>query len=84
MDEILERLDRAEKSISTIKNKVAYRDLRRMIAPIDSVIRQMSQEDVECRRLKKITPKYQELEQQANELLANLERLTTFAALINS
>jgi hypothetical protein len=82
MDDILERVDRVEKQIATIKNKVAYRDLRKMLLPIDHTITAMSMEEVECRQRKKITPKYRELEAKLNDLLSNLEQMVTFAALI--
>ena len=82
MDEILDRVNTVEKQIATIKNKVAYRDLRQMLKPIDHTITEMSKEDVECRRTKKVTPKYKELEQQAKDLLTNLEQMVTFAALL--
>jgi hypothetical protein len=83
MDEILQRLNRVESQIALVKNKVAYRDLRRMVEPIDAVITEMSKEDVECRQRKKVTLRYRELEAQANELLSNLEQMVTFAALIS-
>jgi uncharacterized lipoprotein YehR (DUF1307 family) len=82
MDEILERLNRVESQIATVKNKVAYRDLRRMVEPIDAVITKMSKEDVECRQRKKVTLRYRELEAQARDLLSNLEQMVTFAALL--
>jgi 16S rRNA U516 pseudouridylate synthase RsuA-like enzyme len=83
MDEILEQLNRVESQIATVKNKVAYRDLRRMVEPIDRTITEMSREDVNCRQLKKTTLKYRELEAQARDLLSNLEQMVTFAALIS-
>jgi len=82
MDSILERIEHAEKQISTIKSKVAYRDLRKMLASIDRVVTEMSKESVECRRTKKETPKFTELKAQANMLLDNLDQHITFAALI--
>jgi predicted nucleic acid-binding Zn-ribbon protein len=82
MDSILERINRVEAQISTIKNKVAYRDLRKMLAGIDKTVTEISRESVECRRNKKTTSRYAELEKQANDLLSNLEQMVTFAALI--
>lgn len=82
MDEILERINTVEKQIAQVKNKVAYRDLRSMLKPIDRTITEMSREAVECRQTKKTTLKYQELEQQARDLLTNLEQHITFAALL--
>ena len=82
MDEILARINSVEAQIATVKNKVAYRDLRTMLKPIDATVTEMSREDVTCRQLKKITLKYRELEARANDLLTNLEQMVTFAALI--
>jgi hypothetical protein len=82
MDEILDRVNRVEAQIATVKNKVAYRDLRKMLVPIDTTITEMSKEDVECRRMKRTTTKYRELEQKARDLLTNLEQMVTFAALL--
>jgi predicted nucleic acid-binding Zn-ribbon protein len=82
MDEILDRINHAEKQISAVKNKVVYRDLRKMLAGIDKVITALSQESVECRRLKKDTSKFIELKKEINQLLDNLEQHITFAALI--
>jgi predicted nucleic acid-binding Zn-ribbon protein len=82
MDDILDRVNHAEKQISAVKSKVAYRDLRKMLANVDRVITALSQESVECRRLKKDTSKFVELKKEVNQLLDNLEQHITFAALI--
>ena len=82
MDEILTRINRVEAQIATVKNKVAYRDLRKMLVPIDATVTEMSREDVNCRQLKKTTLRYRELEAQARDLLSNLEQMVTFAALL--
>jgi len=82
MDDILDRVNHAEKQISAVKNKVAYRDLRKMLASVDRTITALSQESVECRRLKRETSKFIELKKQVNGLLDNLEQHITFAALI--
>jgi predicted nucleic acid-binding Zn-ribbon protein len=82
MDEILDRVNHAEKQISAVKSKVAYRDLRKMLTNIDKTITVLSQESVECRRLKKDTSKFIELKKEINQLLDNLEQHITFAALI--
>lgn len=83
MDEILERINTVEKQIATIKNKQAYFDLKSMLKPIDRTVTEMSKEDVVCRQMKKTTLRYQELEQQARDLLTNLEQMVTFAALLS-
>jgi len=83
MDDILNRVNLVEKQISAVKNKIAYRDLRKMLDNVDKVITEISKESVECRRTKRITPKYTELKEKANYLLNNLEQHVTFAALIS-
>ena len=82
MDEILTRVSNAESQISLVKNKVAYRDLRKMLGSIDKLITEISKESVECRRIKKNTPRYNDLIASADILLTNLEQHITFAALI--
>ena len=83
MDDILNRVNLVEKQISAVKNKIAYRDLRKMLDNVDKVITEISKESVECRRMKKDTFKYMELKEKANSLLNNLEQHVTFAALIS-
>ena len=82
MDDILDRVNHAENQISAVKSRVAYRDLRKMLAGVDRVITALSQESVECRRLKRETSKFVELKKEVNGLLDNLEQHITFAALI--
>lgn len=82
MDEILNRVNVVEKQISAVKNKVAYRDLRKMLDSVDRVVTEISKESVECRRMKRDTLKYNELKEKANSLLDNLEQHVTFANLI--
>lgn len=82
MDEILDRINTVESQIATVKSKVAHRDLRKMLAGLDRTITQMSREDVECRRTKRTTSRYRELEQQARDQLTYLEQMITFAALL--
>jgi hypothetical protein len=81
-DQLFERLDVAIQQINAVKSKVAKRDLVKMVRAIDSKITAVDQEKVECRRLHKETIKYRELKQQVSELVDNLEKHITFAALI--
>jgi hypothetical protein len=83
MEELYQRLDRAERQIATIKNKVARRDLLKMVRTIDVAMVAADMESVECRRLHKETSKYKELVQNAGKLITNLEQHLTFAALLN-
>jgi predicted nucleic acid-binding Zn-ribbon protein len=82
MDELFQRLDRAEKAIATVKNKVARRDLLKMVKTIDQSIVAADMESVECRRVHKETPRYRELIKQTDDLLTNLEQHITFASLL--
>jgi len=82
MDELFQRLDRAEKAIAAVKNKVARRDLLKMTRAVDQAIVSADMESVECRRLHKETVRYRELVQKVNELLTNLEQHITFASLL--
>jgi hypothetical protein len=83
MEELYQRLDCAERQIATIKNKVARRDLLKMVRTIDVAMVAADMESVECRRLHKETSKYKELVQNAGKLITNLEQHLTFAALLN-
>ena len=82
MDELYNRLDLAVTQVNSVKSKVAKRDLIKMIRAIDAAMTLVDQELVECRRMHKETSKYQELIQNATELIDNLEKYITFAALI--
>jgi predicted nucleic acid-binding Zn-ribbon protein len=82
MDELFQRLDRAEKAIATVKNKVARRDLLKMIRAVDQAIVAADMESVECRRMRRETSKYQELVKKVADLLTNLEQHITFANLL--
>jgi len=82
MDELFQRLDRAERAIATVKNKVARKDLLKMVRAIDSVMVATDRESVECRRNRRETSRYRELVQRVNELLTNLEQHITFANLL--
>jgi hypothetical protein len=82
MDELFQRLDRAEKAIAAVKNKVARRDLLKMVKAVDTVFVAADMESVECRRNKKETSRYRELVKQIEDLLTNLEQHITFANLL--
>lgn len=82
MDELFQRLDRAKKQITTVKNKVARRDLLKMVKAIDRAIVSADMESVECRRLHKETSRYRELVKNVDSLLTNLEQHITFAMLL--
>jgi predicted nucleic acid-binding Zn-ribbon protein len=82
MDELFQRLDQAEKAIAAVKNKVARRDLLKMVKGVDQAIVAADMESVECRRLKRETARYRELVQTVKDRLTNLEQHITFANLL--
>lgn len=82
MDELFQRLDIAERAIAAVKNKVARRDLLKMTRAVDQAIVAADMESVECRRLRKETPRYKELVKKVGDLLTNLEQHITFANLL--
>jgi hypothetical protein len=77
------RIDAAYTQISAVKSKVARRDLLMMLRATEAAYTKMDKESVECRRLRKETPRYRELLQNFEELLAHLEKHITFASLLN-
>ncbi len=83
MEELYKRLDQAERQIATITNKVARRDLLKMVRTVDTAMVAADMESVECRRLHRDTVRYKELVAHAESLLSNLEQHLTFAALLN-
>lgn len=82
MEDLLQRITQAERQIAAIRSKVARRDLVKMLKPIDSILNKLSQESVECRRLHRPTARYQTLEQEAEDLVKNLETYLLFACLL--
>ena len=82
MEDLLERIKQAERQIATVRSRVARRDLVKMLKPITTVLNKLSQESVECRRLHRATARYQTLEQEAEDLVKNLEKYLVFACLL--
>ena len=83
MDELYQRLDRAERQIAQIQNKIVRKDLLKMVRTIDQAVVAADMESVECRRLHRETTRYKELVKNATDLIVNLEQHLTFAALLN-
>ena len=82
MDSLFQRLDSAEKHIAQVKNKVARKDLMKMVKTIDMAIVAADMESVECRRMHKESIRYRELVKKVADLLTNLEQHITFANLL--
>ena len=57
-------------------------DMRRLWRPARALWDELDRELVECRRAKKYTIKYKELEQQLVDALENIEQYLTFATLL--
>jgi hypothetical protein len=68
--------------IKAVNNRLARRDLLRMLRTVDSALNELDSERVECRRLNRNTARYQQLESQALELIVNLEQHLTLARLM--
>jgi len=82
MDELYQRITDCAEQIKNIKNRQGRRDLLRMLNATDSVLAKLDNESVECRRLNKITTRYETLKKQAEEQVSNLEQHLTLARLI--
>jgi hypothetical protein len=82
MDKLYQQLDQAERQIAQVKNKVARKDLLKMVRTIDRAMIAADMESVECRRLHKETARYRELIKKAEDLITNLEQHLTFAVLL--
>lgn len=82
MDELYQRLSRVERQIELVKNRVARRDLLKMVRTINSAVAAADMESVECRRLRRETSRYKELKKNADDLINNLEKHVTFAVLL--
>ena len=82
MNTLFQRVNRAERAIANVKNRVSRRDLLKMVRAIDHAVTAADMESVECRRLHRETSRYKELVQKVNDLLTNLEQHITFANLL--
>jgi len=84
MDELYQRATECAEQIKSINNRLARRDLLRMLTAVDSALNHLDAESVECRRLKRNTARYETLKTQAEELVVNLEKHLTLARLMYS
>ena len=84
MDELYHRATDCAEQIKGINHRQARRDLLQMLGAVDSALNKMDMASVECRRLNKVTTKYQTLHTQAEELVVNLEKHLTLARLMYS
>lgn len=82
MDELYQRATDCAEQIKSINNRQARRDLLRMLSTVDSALNALDSESVECRRLGRVTSHYKSLQDQAEELVSNLEKHLTLARLM--
>lgn len=82
MERLYQRITDCSEQISGIKNRQARRDLLKMLRTADSALTQLDMESVECRRLGRVTAKYQDFETKATQLVDNLEQHLTLARLL--
>ena len=68
--------------VSNTKDMRARSDLFKMYKNCKKIYTDLSKEAVECRRLKRKTVKYTELEQKLNESIQEFEQWISFAALL--
>jgi hypothetical protein len=82
MDELYQRATDCAEQIKNINNRQARRDLLRMLSTVDSALNALDSESVECRRLNRVTAHYKTLQDQAEDLVSNLEKHLTLARLM--
>jgi len=86
MDEILQNLMQRSLDISTqiARQRMpqsSRQDLRRMMGVADVLVRDLSREGVNCRRLRRQTRQFDEIAQQAEQALLNVEQHLLLARL---
>jgi hypothetical protein len=86
MDEILQNLMQRSLDISRQialqrMPQSSRQDLRRMMGVADDLVRDLSREGVNCRRLRRQTRQFDEIAQQAEQALLNVEQHLLLARL---
>jgi hypothetical protein len=86
MDEILQNLMQRSLDISRQialqrMPQSSRQDLRRMMGVADDLVRDLSREGVNCRRLRRQTRRFDEIAQQAEQALLNVEQHLLLARL---
>jgi hypothetical protein len=88
MAEIHQSLDWAEVQIAleapAHKMKRHTNDMLKMSNAIGSMVKKLSEEEINCRRQGKQTQKHRELLEEINREIANYEQYLTFGVLLNS
>lgn len=84
IENINTRLNTAYNQIVAVRNSRNQGDLFSMLGTVERILKNISRESVICRQRKRITPRYEDLVQQATESLEMLEKYVIFASLMNT
>ena len=82
MDELYQRVNKAERDIAKVKSYEAREDLRKMLATAYKCLADLSKESVECRRLHKPTKKFLEKYEETDQIISSLEQHLLLAILM--
>jgi hypothetical protein len=81
MDQYLLRIDQLTTQSRKFKSYEAREDMARMINPVRVTANELSQELVECRRLRRMTSRAETLEAKLQDSLDNAEKMLMYARL---
>jgi hypothetical protein len=81
MDQYLKRIDQLTTQSRQFKSYEAREDMARMINPVRDIANELSQELVECRRLRRMTSRAETLEAKLQDSLDNAEKMLMYARL---
>ena len=81
MDQYLLRIDQLTAQSRQFKSYEAREDMARMINPVRAIANELSQELVECRRLRRMTSRAETLEAKLQDSLDNAEKMLMYARL---
>jgi hypothetical protein len=81
MDQYLLRIDQLTTQSRQFKSYEAREDMTRMINPVRAIANELSQELVECRRLRRMTSRAESLEAKLQDSLDNAEKMLMYARL---
>jgi hypothetical protein len=81
MDQYLLRIDQLTSQSRQFKSYEAREDMARMINPVRVIANELSQELVECRRLRRMTSRAETLEAKLQDSLDNAEKMLMYARL---
>lgn len=79
---ISEKLASYRSQIDSVNSAVCQRDLRKLYEPCFWTFRDLDNESVTCRRIRKITPAYLEIRAELEKKFENLDRYIMWANLM--